>query len=585
MSILNVIELLSGVALFLFGMSLMSDGLKSVAGSKMELVLYRLSGTTLKGVLLGTAVTAVIQSSSATSVMVVGFVNSAIMTLRQAISVILGAILGTSITGWIVALGEVGGGSGWLSLLSTAALTGIIAIAGIIIKMTCKDKTGKYISLILLGFAVLMYGISSMSSAVAPLKESEAFVHFMLSFSNPFLGILLGLVVTAILQSASSAVGLLQALAVTGAITFSVSFPVLLGINIGACVPVLLSSTGAKIDARRTAFSYLLISLLGSLLVGIIYYAVEGLAHFSFANLSLDAFQIALVNTLFRLLNVLFLLPFTKLMENILCKLIKDSGEDDEKAIALEDRFLSTPTIAIEHTRLAIEDMATHTLANIETAVSLIYEYDRKKFSKVEDGEDMIDRYEDKIGAYIMRINANSLTNAQSEEISKYLHAIGDLERISDHSLNIAECAQEIYEKKIIFSRQGASELKTSLNAMLDVLSTAISAFIEDNLDLAYRVEPLEETIDNICDSMKLHHIERLRNNQCTLENGFVFNDLITNIERVSDHSSNLALSVIELKNSMFDPHKYIDELMLNRGGNFEPYLKEYQEKYKLEDF
>ena len=585
MTIINIIELLSGIALFLFGMSLMSDGLKNVAGSKMELVLYRLSGTTLKGVLLGTAVTAVIQSSSATSVMVVGFVNSSIMTLKQAISVILGSILGTSITGWIIALGEVGGGSGWLSLLSTAALTGIISIVGIIIKMTRSDKIGKYVSLILLGFAVLMYGISSMSEAVAPLKESEKFISFMLNFSNPILGILLGLAVTAVLQSASSAVGLLQALAVTGAINFSIAFPILLGINVGACVPVLLSSAGAKTDAKRSAYSYLLISLLGSVLVGIIYYVSEIFVSYSFASAALDAFQIALLNTLFRLMNVILLLPVTALIEKMLCRLIKGNENEEEKAVSLEDRFLSSPAVAIEHTRLAIEDMAKHTLSNIENAVSLIYNFDRKKFEKAEASENLIDRYEDKIGAYIMRINANSLTKSQSEALSKYLHAIGDLERISDHSLNIAECAEEISEKKIVFSVQGASELKTALDAMVDVLSTAITAFISDDLDLAYHVEPLEETIDTICDSMKLHHIERLRSNQCTLEHGFVFNDLITNIERVSDHSSNIALSVIELKNSMFDPHEYIDELMLNRNGSFEAYFNEYQQKYKLEDF
>ena len=585
MTIINIIELLSGIALFLFGMSLMSDGLKNVAGSKMELVLYRLSGTTLKGVLLGTAVTAVIQSSSATSVMVVGFVNSSIMTLKQAISVILGSILGTSITGWIIALGEVGGGSGWLSLLSTAALTGIISIVGIIIKMTRSDKIGKYVSLILLGFAVLMYGISSMSEAVAPLKESEKFIGFMLNFSNPILGILLGLAVTAVLQSASSAVGLLQALAVTGAINFSIAFPILLGINVGACVPVLLSSAGAKTDAKRSAYSYLLISLLGSVLVGIIYYVSEIFVSYSFASAALDAFQIALLNTLFRLMNVILLLPVTALIEKMLCRLIKGNENEEEKAVSLEDRFLSSPAVAIEHTRLAIEDMAKHTLSNIENAVSLIYNFDRKKFEKAEASENLIDRYEDKIGAYIMRINANSLTKSQSEALSKYLHAIGDLERISDHSLNIAECAEEISEKKIVFSVQGASELKTALDAMVDVLSTAITAFISDDLDLAYHVEPLEETIDTICDSMKLHHIERLRSNQCTLEHGFVFNDLITNIERVSDHSSNIALSVIELKNSMFDPHEYIDELMLNRNGSFEAYFNEYQQKYKLEDF
>lgn len=583
MTILNVIQLLSGVALFLFGMSLMSDGLKNVAGSKMELVLYRLSGTIIKGVLLGVSVTAVIQSSSATSVMVVGFVNSAMMTLRQAISVILGAILGTSITGWIVALSEVGGGSGWLSLLSTAALTGVIAIVGIIIKMVAKSKTSKYLSFILLGFAVLMYGISSMSAAVSPLKDSPEFVRLMVSFSNPALGILLGLAATAVLQSASSAVGLLQALAITGAIDFSIAFPILLGINVGACVPVLLSSAGAKVEAKRAAFSYLLVSFLGSLVVGILFYILNPLVNFSFSSSVLSSVSIALVNTLFRLLNVIFLIPFIAPMEKLLRRLIRDDANETIDVVTLEERFLTTPAVALEQTHLAIEAMAKLTLENIEDAISLLSCYDPKIYSKVESGETIIDRYEDKIGAYIMRITANSLTPHESQEASKFLHAIGDLERISDHSLNIAECADEIHEKKIVFSTQGASELSIACAAVREVLGIATKCFLDDDLELAYRVEPLEETIDNICDSMKLHHIERLRANQCTLEHGFVFNDLITNFERVSDHSSNIALSVIEYKKNMFSPHEYVDELMVNRDGNFDLYFREYQEEFKLD--
>lgn len=584
MSILNIIELLSGVALFLFGMSLMSDGLKAVAGNKMELVLYRLSGTTLKGVLLGIAVTAVIQSSSATSVMVVGFVNSSMMTLFQALGIILGSIFGTSITGWIIALGELGSGSsGIMSLFSTAALTGIIAIAGIIIKMTAKTKAKKNFSLILLGFAVLMYGISAMSGAVSELKSNPEFISMITRFSNPVLGFTAGILITAVLQSASSATGLLQTLAVTGIINFSMAFPILLGINIGASVPVILSSVGAKSDAKRSAYSYLLMSVAMSLSIGILYYVLNPIIGFGFSSAVLDAFGIALLNSLFRLLGLVLVLPFLKLIEKQLRLIIKDnSGESEDMTIYLEERFLASPDVALAYCREAISAMAKLTEENMLMAMGLISEFNGDIFAKVEEGESSIDRYEDKLGAYLVKLTATNLTDVQSQEAAKFLHAIGDLERISDHSLNISECAEERYRKKILFSDEGWYEIKTIMTAVTEVMDTAISAFLYDNLDSAYHVEPLEDLIDDLCDDMKLHHVERLREGKCTLENGFVFNDLITNFERVSDHCSNLALAVIEMRNNMFDPHKYIEDLKLKKDELFEKYSNEYRQRYKI---
>ena len=584
MNISNVISLLGGVALFLFGMNLMGDGLKKVAGNKMELVLYRLSSTSLKGILLGTAVTCIIQSSSATSVMVVGFVNSAMMNLSQAISVIMGSILGTSITGWIIALSELGtGASGWTSLFSTASLTGIIAVVGIIIRMRAKTQAKKHLSGILLGFAVLMYGISSMGTAVAPLKESEAFVSLMTHFSNPILGILAGAVITAILQSASSAVGLLQTLAITGAIDFSIGFPILLGMNIGAAVPVLISSVGAKTEAKRAAFSYLLISLFGSLAVAIIYYAIRLFTVIPFENTVLDAVSIALVNTVFRFISIVILYPFIKSMEKLLAKLIpdKNSGEENN-IIQLEDRFLDNPAVALENCKEAIKSMADITSKNIHRANSLIFNYKESEFDKIEAGEDAIDRYEDKLGAYLMKITSHTLVDKESAAVSKYLRSITDLERLGDHSCNIAECAKEIYEKKIEFSPEGRKELETLIKACQDVLKMALDSFFDDDLEEANKVEPLEELIDNLCKLMKSNHIERLRKGVCTIENGFVFNDLLNNFERISDHSSNIALSVIEFcSNEDYTPHLYIENLKIN-NNSFEAMYDKYAKKYSI---
>lgn len=584
MSISNVIALLGGVALFLFGMSLMGDGLKQAAGNKMEMVLYRLSGTPVKGVLLGTAVTALIQSSCATSAMVVGFVNSAMMNLRQAISVIMGSMIGTSVTGWIIALSEIGSGTkGWISLVSTATLTGVIAIIGIIMRMTAKTQVKKHLSLILLGFAVLMYGMSAMSGAVAPLKESEKFINLMMAFSNPFLGILLGIAVTAVLQSASSAVGLMQALAITGAIDFEIAFPILLGINIGASVPVLMSSIGARTDAKRAAFSYFLISVLGSLASGIVYYAVNSKVHFSFDTAVMDAVAIALVNSLFRIFATFVLFPFMKVNEKLLVRLIPEKEAEEDSAIPpLEERFLANPAIALEYSHEATDSMAQLVGRTLNDALQLLFTFDQNEFDSVEERENIADRYEDKLNSYLVKISSTSLSTKQAKDVSKYLHVVGDLERISDHAFNLAETAQELEEKNIHFSPVGRDEAMTLIAALAEVVGLAFDAFVHDDVDTALRVEPLEELIDNLCDEMKSHHIDRLQQGICTIEHGYVFNDMLTNIERVSDHCSNIALAVIEADRENFDAHEYIDSLKELNEESFAKYYDEYAEKYHL---
>ena len=578
-----MISLLGGVALFLFGMTLMGDGLKKVAGNKLEIILYRLTSTPLKGVLLGTGVTAVIQSSSATSVMVVGFVNSGMMQVRQAIGIVLGSILGTSITGWILCLSDISG-SGWVSLLSTATLTGIVAVIGIVLRMFCKDQAKRHIGDILLGFAVLMYGMSAMSGAVAPLKDSAAFINLLTRFSNPLLGVLVGTVFTCILQSASAAVGILQALAITGTITFSVAFPITLGIAIGAAVPVLLSSLGASVKGKRTAYVYLLIDVIGAVVWGVVFYAVNAAVHFPFTDTTMTTVSIALLNTIFRFATVLLLTPMIPLLEKLVSFLFPDKASTGALADIdrLEERFLAHPALAIEQSRLAIDSMARQAQDNILSAFSLLDKFSDEQFAALQENEEAIDHYEDKLGTYLIKITSKELTPRQTADVSKYLHTISDLERISDHSLNIGETAQELYTKKIVFSPTGARELKVMLAAVTRILEITINAFLDNDVAAAYRVEPLEELIDNLCDEMKLHHIDRLQTGECTLNHGFAFNDLLTNCERVSDHCSNIAVAMIELESDSFDTHEYINSVMAMHSHSFDEYYSEYSKEFQI---
>ena len=576
MSVADVISLLGGIALFLFGMSLMGEGLKKVAGSRLELVLYKLSSTPLKGVLLGTGVTAVIQSSSATSVMVVGFVNSGMMKVKQAIGVIMGAILGTSVTGWILCLSSLEGGSGVVQLLSTEVLTGIVAVVGIILRMFTGKTSNRYVGEILLGFAVLMYGMSAMSGAVSPLRESEAFIRILTSFSNPILGILVGLAFTSVLQSASAAVGILQALAITGAVTFEVALPI--------AVPVLLSALGANLNGKRTAFIYLLIDVLGVLIWALLFYGANAIIHFTFLDTVMSSVSIALMNTLFRLATVIVLLPCIGLMEHMVELLFPDDGSaaEEQEMDRLEERFLQHPALSIEQSRLVTNSMAERAEGNLLMAVGLRNRWSDKDFRMVGETESVIDRYEDKLGTYLMKITSKSLSQSQSEEVSKYLHTISDFERISDHALNISEAAKEIHDKDLQFSPEACHELDVIESAVREILSIAVGAFVENDPQRAARVEPLEEIIDGLCDEMKSHHVDRLQSGSCTLNQGFVFNDLLTNYERVADHCSNIAVAIIELESDSFDTHEYLNSVRAMKSSSFARYYEEYKQEYHL---
>ena len=585
MSISNFVSLLGGVALFLFGMTLMGDGLKKVAGSKLELVLYRLSSTPLRGLLLGTGVTAVIQSSSATSVMVVGFVNSGMMKTRQAIAVIMGALIGTSITGWILCLSYIEGTGSWVSLLSTSTISAVVAVVGIVLRMFSKKTSHHHLGDILLGFAVLMFGMQSMSSAVSPLRKSETFINLMTTFSNPLLGIAVGAAFTAVIQSASAACGILQALSVTGAVTLEVAYPMLLGIAIGAAVPVLLSALGAKLAGRRAAVSYLLIEVLGAVICGGVFYGANALLHFGFMGAVMTPVSVAAVNSIFRAVTAMFLLPCIAALEKLVCWLIREMANErgnDEDFDRLDERFLTSPSLAIEQSRETINSMAAHTMVNIRDALGLIKNFDAHIAEKVARDEELIDQYEDKLGTYLMKINGSALDLTQNRSITKYLHTLSDFERISDHAMNICEAARELADKKVYFSEQASRELDILISALDETLELAFDCFVSGELKKAYRVEPLEDLIDVLCDEMKLRHINRLQAGQCQLGIGFVFNDLLTNIERVSDHCSNIAISIIELNENVYDAHNYTMNLKLHHANHFDEILQEYMDKYKI---
>ena len=585
MSITDAVKLLGGVAMFLFGMSLMGDSLKKVAGSKLELILYRLSGTPLRGILLGTGVTAVIQSSSATSVMVVGFVNSMMMKLRQAVAVIMGAVIGTSITGWLIALGGVGGSgaSAALQLLSTDGISAISAIAGILMRMICKKKTWIHIGDVLMGFAVLMFGMKTMSGAVSGLREDPGFISFLTNFNNPLLGVLIGIVFTAILQSASAAVGILQAMSSTGLLTLEQTLPIILGIAIGASVPVILSGIGSTVEGRRAAFSYPVIEILRVILFAAVFYTLNAVLHFTFMQDTMNMVSIAMVNTVFRVSTVFILAWMIPLIERLMIRLVKSDPTEEaetEDMNRLEERFLKYPTLAVEQTRLTMNKMAELTQRSLVDAMGLLDEFTPKGLQEVASLEGIVDRYEDKIGSYLMKLTGQEMTDTQNKAVSQYLRTITDLERISDHALNIAQRAEEIYEKKIRFSDKGQKEMERLREAISEITALTIDSFIHSDTEAAFHVEPLEQVIDVLCRTMREKHTERLRKGKCTIGNGYVFNDLISDFERVSDHCSNIAIVQVELEENMLDVHEMSGSLKQQHSHQFDQYYGQFERKY-----
>ena len=580
-----ILTLLSGVALFLFGMSMMGDGLKRVAGNKLELVLYKLTSTPLKGILLGTAVTAIIQSSSATTVMVVGFVNSGMMKVAQAIGIIMGANIGTSVTGWILCLSYIDGSSGIAQLLSTATISAVVAIIGIIFKMFVKKTTYKNVGDIMLGFSILMVGMQTMSGAVSPLKESPQFVNLLTTFENPFMGILVGIAFTAVLQSASASVGILQALSMTGSISFAASLPITMGIGVGAACPVLLSSIGTNKNGKRTALIYLLNDLFGMIFWSIVFYTVNAFVHFPFMDMNMRPVTIALMNSVFRMATILVLVPFIGLIEKFVFWLVKDDPEELEDQAdfdLLEERFLAYPALAITQSHTAMNGMAKKARKNLSRSFALLKDFSQEKYNKIQEKENLIDKYEDKLGTYLMQLTGQPMNSTQTQQVSEFLHTLSDFERLGDHAVNISKVALELAEKKISFSESAQYEISVLSASIREITDLTVDAFCTDSLEMAKKVEPLRELIGMLCNELKNRHITRLREGKCEFQQGFAFNDLLTNLERVAAHCSNVAVAMIETNSSEFDTHEYVKSVRHMRDEAYQECFNAYAEKYNI---
>ncbi len=587
MNVYDVLNLLGGIALFLFGMHTLSASLEKLAGGKLETWLEKATSRPIKGVLLGAIITAVIQSSAATTVMIIGFVNSGLMKLSQAIGVIMGANIGTTATSWLLSLQSIGGSEGFsfLNILKPTTFTPVLAVIGVILIMFTKSDRKKTIGMILAGFAVLMFGMNSMSSATAGLAENEAFCNILMMFSNPILGVIAGAVLTAVLQSSSASIGILQSIAIsTGKVTYSVALPLLLGQNIGSCVTALISSVGANKPAKRVAFVHLYFNVIGTVVFLSIFYLINAFVDLPFMEESLSAVGIAVIHTGFNVLATALFLPFTKQLEKLACLTVRDDERDKQNAspMLLDERLLNTPSVAIEQCRNVCIRMARLTQETLKMSLEAVTSFDQRKCQTVIENENTIDIYEDKIGSYILKISSKDLSENDSKIVSSMLHTIGDLERISDHAVNIVEAAEEMHDKKIKFSEQALREIPVIINAVSEILDMSINAFIESDVTMAKNVEPLEDVIDQLRNELKTRHIERLRNGKCTIELGFILQDLLTNFERVSDHCSNIAVYIIQINDNSMDTHEYMVELKKLDRSEFMDEFNDYKEKYIL---
>lgn len=584
-----LLGLLSGVALFLYGMTVMGDGLKKVAGNKLESLLYKLTNTPLKGILLGAGVTAIIQSSSATSVMVVGFVNSGMMKVSQGIGIIMGANIGTSITGWILCLSDIEGADGIASLISSTTIAAIVAIIGILLRNFSKKDASHYLGDIMLGFSVLMVGMSTMKGAMEPLQHNETFTGMLTKFSNPLLGILVGIVFTAILQSASASVGILQNIAVTSFLPFSAALPITMGIGIGAAAPVLMSGMSSNKNGKRTALVYLVNDLLGMVIWATIFYVAQAIAtgggSFDFMDMRMSSVSIALMNTVYRVLTILALAPFIKQLERLVFFLIKDDDMDEEDTAdfeLLEERFLAYPDLALAQSQKVLTGMAQKAQRNLHRALDLMDNYTPEGFAVIKEKETVLDKYEDKLATYLMQVTAKDLSVSQTKETSKLLHSISDIERIGDHASGISKVAKEMAENKMVFSEDAIHELTVLENAVQEIVSITVDAFENDDVEKSHQVEPLRQVIRVLCRKIKSHHITRLQNMKCDIDQGFVFNDLLNNLDRIGAHCSNIAVAMIEQESEELDTHEYLRNIRVSNDNNFVYEFDTFAEKYSL---
>ncbi|MBR2934641.1 MAG: Na/Pi cotransporter family protein [Oscillospiraceae bacterium] len=581
MNLFDVLSLIGGLALFLFGMNIMGQGLERSAGSKLKTILEKLTSNPFKGFLLGLVVTAVIQSSSATTVMVVGFVNSGVMTLRQAIGIIMGANVGTTVTSWLLSLNAIEGDSILMKLLKPTSFSPILALIGVILYMSAKNSKKKDIGTILLGFAILMTGMDGMSDAVSGLKHVPEFANILTMFSNPILGVLAGAALTAIIQSSSASVGILQALASTGTVTYSSAIPIILGQNIGTCVTAMLSSVGTNRNARRAAAVHLYFNIIGTTVFLLGFYALHALIRFPFYSLPIDELGIAQVHTVFNLTCTVVMLPLSRLLEKLAYLTIREEKDKQDQFQLLDERLMVTPSIAIRQCKLLTMDMTALARESMLKAMDTVSDFKEEDAALVAENEKMVDVYEDRLGTYLVKLSSQRISAEDSHEISKLLHSISDIERISDHALSIAIIARSMAEKGIRFSEQGQAEFRVITDAVREVLSITEQCFDADDPVQALRVEPLEQVVDYLSDTLRARHIQRLQEGACSVEHGLVFTDLLSDYRRVSDHCSNIAAAVIQLQHDCYDTHQYLGSVKKN-NQDFDRLYRSYMAQFPL---
>lgn len=588
MDFFSILTMLGGLALFLYGMNAMGDGLAKVSGGKLERILEKLTSSPVKAVLLGCGVTAVIQSSSATTVMVVGFVNSGIMKLEQAVGVIMGANIGTTVTSWMLSLTGIESDNFFMQLLKPTSFSPILALIGVILIMFVKSEKKHDIGAIMLGFAILMFGMEMMSGAVEPLADVPEFTNILTMFSNPILGLIAGTVLTAVIQSSSASVGILQALCATGSVSFATALPIIMGQNIGTCVTAMISSIGAKKNAKRAALVHLYFNIIGTLVFMIAFYSINAVVHFSFLGHSANAAGIAVIHSVFNIVATVMLLPFRKGLVKLACLTMPDSEED--LALAAKDenvldvRFLEKPAFAVQQAKHAAVDMAEVSRRAVFTAMDLLTDFNEEKADQVERYEQKVDRYEDEIGTYLMQISGGQISREDSQTVAMLLHSIGDFERISDHAMNLCEVARQMQKKEGKFSKKAVEELKIYTDAVREIIAMSYQAFEEEDLKKAEMVEPLEEVIDHIDKEEKKRHMKRLRKEKCTIELGFCLSDIAMNLERIADHCSNIAVYMIQINEDVLDTHEYLDQVKQEDNEDFDVMYNQYRKKYALPD-
>lgn len=586
MSIFNVLAMIGGLALFLYGMHVMGDGLTKASGGKLEKILEKLTSNKLYAVILGAGVTAIIQSSSATTVMVVGFVNSGIMKLSQAIGVIMGANIGTTVTSWILSLAGIQSDNFWVQLFKPESFTPILALVGIILLMFSKKEKKHDIGNILLGFAVLMFGMTSMSEAVAPLADVPEFTSILTAFTNPVLGVIAGALLTAAIQSSSASVGILQALCITGAVDYRMAIPIIMGQNIGTCITALISGIGANRNAKRAALIHLYFNIIGSVVFLVLFYTVNAFVHFEFLDAPATALGVAIIHSVYNIFATAILLPFSGVLEKLSYLTLPEEKTDAVVSTSdipvLDVRFLDTPPIATAQCKNAAVKMAELCKKALFQAMDLLKRYDEEKAEEVRKMESMVDEYEDELGNYLVKLSSKSLTERDSHTISMLLHCIGDFERISDHALNICQSAKEMYTKDQKFSKKAEEEITVFAGLIREIVDTSVKVFETEDVVLAKEVEPMEEVVDGLNDEIKKRHVKRLRKGKCTIELGFVLSDITTNFERVADHCSNIAISLIQIPDDAYASHEYVENLEKGEDSQYHEALVKYTEKYML---